>query len=149
MKGLKYVHKHLDENVQTFVKYRTFGHKIPDTAFTVRRAKFCKVLKKHGYETRSEGNYIIATKGNECVTFYFTAHSPSNNNYLVSSVLKNEVNYFAFYDNENDKVYIVGYGMVRQYCKSLNTSYMFFNRDRKLFIPDGWAKQQTINTYIL
>ena len=154
MKGLKVVQKQLSENIYDVVSVHrhpsNLGKRMAGAKFTKRRAKFCNVLKKHGYTTTSEGNYIIAKNGSECVTFYFTAHNSQNANYLVSSVLTNEVNYFAFYDNENDSVYLVGYGIVRQYCKSLKTSYKFHIKENdKLFIPDDWAKQQKINTYKL
>ena len=154
MKGLKLVQKHLDENVLDAVSVHRFpsnlGKRMAGAEFTKRRAKFCKVLRRHGYTTMSEGNYIIAKNGSERVTFYFTAHNSQNDNYLISSVLTNEVNYFAFYDNENDSVYLVGYGIVRQYCKSLKTAYKFhINEGSKLFVPDTWAKQQKINTYKL
>ena len=56
-----------------------------------------------------------------------------------------------FYDNSNNCVYLVGYGIVRKYCKSLKNSYTFYNDTQhvKLFIPDDWARQQKINTYSL
>ena len=88
------------------------------TPFTSYRRRFCDVLRKTGYETRSTGNYVIANNGKETVTFYFAAHNPRNRNYLVSAVLENEVNYYAFYDNSNNSVYLVGYGIVRKYCKN-------------------------------
>ena len=155
MEGLKQVNKLIGEGIKNTINISVRptrpGHSSTDTPFTTYRRHFCDVLRKNGYETRSSGNYIIANYGKETVTFYFAAHNPHNHNYLVSSVLENEVNYYAFYDNSNNCVYLVGYGIVRKYCKSLKNSYTFYNDTRhvKLFIPDDWARQQKINTYSL
>lgn len=155
MEGLKRVNKLIGEGVKNTtnvsVRHAHPGHSSTDTPFTSYRRRFCNVLKKNGYETRSTGNYVIANNGKETVTFYFAAHNSRNHNYLVSSTLENEVNYYAFYDNNANQVYLVGYGIVRKYCKSLKDSYTFYNNTRnvKLFIPDDWARQQRINTYSL
>lgn len=155
MEGLKQVNKLIGESVKNInnisVRNSHPGHSTTDTPFTSYRRRFCDVLRRNGYGTRSTGNYIIANNGKETVTFYFAAHNPRNHNYLVSTVLENEVNYYAFYDNSNNSVYLVGYGIVRKYCKSLKESYTFYNNVRhvKLFIPDDWARQQRINTYSL
>lgn len=155
MEGLKQVNKLIGEGVKNTtnvsVRHTRPGRSSTDTPFTSYRRRFCDALRKTGYETRSTGNYVIANNGKETVTFYFAAHNPRNRNYLVSAVLENEVNYYAFYDNSNNSVYLVGYGIVRKYCKSLKESYTFYNDRRhvKLFIPDGWARQQKINTYFL
>ena len=155
MEGLKQVNKLIGEGIKNTtnvsVRHTCPGHSSTDTPFTSYRRRFCDVLRKNGYETRSNGNYVIANNGKETVTFYFAAHNPRNHNYLVSAVLENEVNYYAFYDNSNNSVYLVGYGIVRKYCKSLKESYTFYNDTRhvKLFIPDDWARQQRINTYSL
>lgn len=155
MEGLKQVNKLIGEGVKNTtnvsVRHTHPGLSSTDTPFTSYRRRFCGVLRKNGYETRSTSNYIIANNGKETVTFYFAAHNPRNHNYLVSAVLENEVNYYAFYDNSNNSVYLVGYGIVRKYCKSLKDSYTFYNnaRNAKLFIPDDWARQQKINTYSL
>ena len=155
MEGLKQVNKLIGEGIKNTnnisVRHTHPGLSSTDTPFTTYRRHFCDVLRKNDYETRSTGNYIIANNGKETVTFYFAAHNPRNHNYLVSAVLENEVNYYALYDNSNNSVYLVGYGIVRKYCKSLKDSYTFYNdaRNAKLFIPDDWARQQRINTYSL
>lgn len=114
------------------------------------RKIFSDNLKSKGYEVSIDGNYITAKNENETVRFYFTAHNEQNSNYLVTTVLKNKVDYFAFYNNKSDVVYLVGYGIVREYCKRIKTAYRFYgDRQSKMFIPDSWAKKQRINTMLL
>ena len=154
MKNFIAVNKLLGENVDNITRRECREHdKRPkDWNYQIIRKQFCDNLKSKGYsKIVNVGNYIIASNDKETVTFYFAAHNPCNHNYLVSTVLENEVNYYAFYDNSNNSVYLVGYGIVRKYCKSLKESYTFYNdvRHIKLFIPDDWARQQRINTYSL
>lgn len=156
MEGLKNVNKLMGESVSNVINIPSYtaSHyygKRPRVLFSTYRAKFCKNLRIKGYETKSQGNYIIATRNGETVKFYFAAHNPQHHNYLISKTLENEVDYYAFYNDKIDVVYLVGYGIVRKYCKTLNTAYTFYGNTtkQKLFIPDEWAKQQQVNTYII
>jgi hypothetical protein len=116
--------------------------------FTVKRARFCKHLQNAGYKTFSIGNYITATKNNEENTFFFAAHRNGVSNYLIPVQLKYKVQYFAFYDEQKNCVYLVGYGKVREYTNAIETSYKFGISEYKMFVPDSWAKSQIINTYV-
>ena len=147
------VNKLLGENVATtlHMQSREMRLRPKDWNYCSLRKIFCDNLKSKGYEVIVDGNYITATyNNNETVRFYFTAHNTQNSNYLITTVLKNKVDYFAFYNNKIDAVYLVGYGIVREYCKKIKTSYRFYgNRQSKMFIPDSWAKEQRINTMLL
>lgn len=147
------VNKLLGENVATtlHMQSREMRLRPKDWNYCSLRKIFCNNLKSKGYEVIVDGNYITATyNNNETVRFYFTAHNTQNSNYLITTVLKNKVDYFAFYNNKIDAVYLVGYGIVREYCKKIKTAYRFYgNRQSKMFIPDSWAKEQRINTMLL
>ena len=153
MKNLIEVNKLLGENVNHVVNIhsRELNKRSREWNYMTQRKIFCDNLKANGYELFVDGNYISATKNNETVKFYFASHSPQNHNYLIPSVLENKVDYFAFYNNKSDVVYLVGYGIVREYCKKLDTSFIFYQKPykQKLFIPDNWAQQQKINTMLL
>lgn len=149
MKDLKLVNKTLGENVKCCQSIHADNKLRKTNMFMTQRANFCKNLRDRGYKTKSHGNYITATKDSESLTFYFVSHSNNTKNYLVPYVLRYEVNYFAFYDNEKECVYMISYGLVRKYCKLLKNSFTFYNNMPKLFIPDTWAKEQNINTYVM
>ena len=82
MEGLKQVNKLIGEGIKNTINISVRptcpGHSSTDTPFTTYRRRFCDVLRKNGYETRSSGNYVIANYGKETVTFYFAAHNPHN-----------------------------------------------------------------------
>lgn len=147
------VNKLLGEGVGNIVKMhsREMRKRDRDWNYKTQQKIFCENLKSNGYDVTVSGSYVSATRNNETVRFYFSAHSPQNKNYLVSSVLENRVDYFAFYNNKTDVVYLVGYGIIREYCKNLKTGFVFSNNGQnvKLFIPDEWAQQQKINTLLL
>lgn len=148
------VNKLLGENVTKITKRQScdMKHRPHDWNYQVVRKIFCKNLANKGYALTMDGNYINATnKNGETVTFFFAAHNPNNKNYCLPTVLKNKVNYFAFYNNKTDVVYIVGYGIVREYCKTIRDAYIFYGdcNKPKMFIPDSWAQKQKINTLML
>ena len=147
------VNKVLGENVTNTIKQpcRTMSERSKDWNYQLVRKIFCANLTDKGYTLSIDGSYINATKNGETVTFFFAAHSPQNKNYCVPTVLKNKVDYFAFYNNKTDVVYMVGYGIVREYCRTIKNSYIFYGdyRKAKLFIPDEWAQKQKINTLML
>lgn len=148
------VRKTLGENVKETKKIvcRNLKNYAKDWNYQTALKMFCDNLKARGYNiVKVNGNYILASNNHETVTFYFTAHSPKNKNYCISTVLKYKVDYFAFYDNKTDVIYTVGYGIVRKYCKSLKKAYTFGNNYKRpmMFIPDEWAQQQKINTMLL
>ncbi len=154
MEGFIKVNKVLGENISHTDKRicREMSKRPKDWNYQTQRKIFCDNLRAKGYKTVSAiGSYVLADNGNETVTFYFAAHSPQNKNYCVASVLKYKVDYFAFYNNKTDVVYMVGYGIVREYCKHITTQSIFYGdyRKPKLFIPDAWAHQQKINTLLL
>lgn len=139
--------KILGENVMD-VK-RLYSKHSKESKFSTNRAKFCQHLQNAGYTTYSVGNYITAIKGNEENTFFFASHRKGVTNYLIPLTLKNRVQYFAFYDEDKNCAYLVGYGKVREYTSSIKNAYKFGNSELKMFIPDTWAKDQLINTYVL
>lgn len=153
MKNFIAVNKLLGENVDNITRRECREHdKRPkDWNYQIIRKQFCDNLKSKGYsKIVNVGNYIIASNDKETVTFYFAAHNPQNKNYCVSMVLKYKVDYFAFYDNKIDAIYMVGYGIVREYCKNIKNAYAFYNSNNpKMFIPDSWAHQQKMNTMLL
>lgn len=139
--------KALGENVKN-VNYLRYTHS-KEFGFSINRAKFCEYLHRAGYNTYCKGNYITANRDNESNTFFFAAHRKGVTNYLIPSILKNRVQYFAFYDEENNCVYLVGYGKVREYTASIENAYIFGNSELKMLIPDTWAKEQIINKCVL
>lgn len=143
------VDKNLGENVKT-ISRRVYANKYvgKTNPWMGNRKRFVDYLFNLGYSISYNGNnYITAEKDNETNTFYFTSHLPSNHNYLVPMVLEYRVQYFAFYDETCDSVYVMAYNKVREFCKELKYAATFGNNKRPmLFIPDNWAKQQTINT---
>lgn len=149
MAAFNRVNKILGENVQKIQRKKFEFENMKDVHFTINRKKFCKHLQNNGYETFTIGNYITATKDNEENTFFFTAHRKENHNYLIPVNLENRVQYFAFYDEDKNCIYMVGYGKIREYTANIKNAYIFANSEPKLFISDSWAKSQQINTYIL
>ncbi len=143
------VNKHLSDN-PTIVRKRVYFkvRKPGGNTFVVNRKKFADSLKKDGYSTVINGNFITATRNGEVNTFFFISHEKGLKNYLVPAVLPYRVQYFAFYDEEKDCVYKVAYNVVRDYCQHLDTIYVF-NQSEKLFISDSWAKRQVLNTYVV
>jgi len=147
------VNKLLGENIKNIINIpsKEINKRSREWNYMSLRKIFCDNLKAHGYDLFIDGSYISAIKNNEIVRFYFSAHSPQNKNYLVPSVLEKKVDYFAFYNNNSDVIYLVGYGIIREYCKKLDTAYIFYKKKNRqyLFIPDKWAQQQKINTMLL
>ena len=143
------VNKVLGENINKVDIKRSKFNNLIQVNFTKNRAKFCRHLQKNGYSTFTIGNYITATKGNEENTFFFAAHREGVHNYLIPAMLQNRVQYFAFYDESKNCIYMVGYGKVREYTSQIKNAYIFYSSEPKLFVPDSWAKSQKINTYEL
>ena len=96
------VNKLLGENVThtLHVQSREMRLRSKDWNYCSLRKIFCDNLKSKGYEVSVDGNYVTAKSyKNETVRFYFTAHNEQNSNYLITTILKNKVDYFEI-DNQ-------------------------------------------------
>ena len=153
MEGFIEVNKTLGENITNITKRKCREMYIRSKNWNYQTVKkrFCTNLINKGYKLSIDGSYIKAIKNGETVTFFFAAHSPQNKNYCLPTVLKNKVDYFAFYNNKSEIICMVGYGIVREYCKCISEAYIFYGdyRKPKMFIPDTWAQKQKINTLLL
>lgn len=120
------------------------------TNWAKNRNAFSKALRRDGYSIITQTNYIIASKNGKREVFYFTSHSAANTNYLVSANASSQITKFAFFDNESEMVFIIGYDKVAELCKTLQGK-MFFNKSReiKVYVPDEWVIKNQESLFML